>query len=491
MAGIGIKLNNIFEKNTLTTHLAGFAYSSMSTVTPMLVVILNILLMSYFLGFDQLGFVERELFSCTVLYIFIFALLTAAPFNSVLSKYMSDVVYEERYEDIRPCFFFGLFLNISLSSLLGIPFCLWEHFVGKVDVFYTFTGYCGYIGLVLVFYSMIYLSISKDYQKISLFFFIGMLWAFLFSLFLRFVMKWGIRESMLFALTTGFFLTAFLQLAIIKRYFVKNSNRYKPVLRYFGKYWKLVVANFFYILGLYIHNFVFWNTDMKLVVVRTFVCNQPYDMATCLAMFTNISTTIIFITRVEMHFHDKYKAYSESVIGGKGADIDGAKKEMFRQLSAELMNLVRIQFIITSVVYLIAVVFLPGFGISSLTMRIYPCLAAGYFILFLMYAEIIFLYYFNDLTGAMLTSLIFCLVTFLGSITATYLPELWYGIGVVAGAFCGWTFAYFRLRFMESHLDAHIFCKGSLLKPGMGTQPPAKVFDRKRESVGEISQAER
>jgi len=36
-----------------------------------------------------------------------------------------------------------------------------------------------------------------------------------------------------------------------------------------------VVANFLYILGLYIHNFVFWNTDMKLVVVKTFVCNQP------------------------------------------------------------------------------------------------------------------------------------------------------------------------------------------------------------------------
>ena len=244
-----------------------------------------------------------------------------------------------------------------------------------------------------------------------------------------------------------------------------------------------MVANFFYILGLYVHNFVFWNTDMRLVVVKTFVCNQPYDMATCLAMFTNISTTIIFITRVEMHFHDKYKNYSEAVIGGKGSDIDLAKKEMFRQLSAELMNLVRIQFIITAVVYLIAVVFLPRFGISPLTMRIYPCLTAGYFILFLMYAEIIFLYYFDDLTGAMCTSLVFCLVTFLGSIVATYLPELWYGIGVVAGAFCGWTFAYFRLRFMERHLDAHIFCKGSLLKPGMGT----KVFDRKESTVGEAS----
>ena len=49
MAGIGLKLNRLFEKRTISAYLAGFAYSSMSTVTPMLVVILNILLMSHFL----------------------------------------------------------------------------------------------------------------------------------------------------------------------------------------------------------------------------------------------------------------------------------------------------------------------------------------------------------------------------------------------------------------------------------------------------------
>ena len=281
---------------------------------------------------------------------------------------------------------------------------------------------------------------------------------------------------------TGFFLIAFLESAVVKRYFINNSNRYRSVLRYFRKYWKLVVSNFFYNLGLYIHNFVFWTTEMKLVLVKSFVCNQPYDMATCLAMFTNLSATVIFITRVEMHFHDKYKRYSEAVIGGKGADIDTAKKEMFRQLSAELVNLVRIQFIITTVIYLACVVLLPRAGISSLTLRIYSCLTAGYFMLFLMYSEIIFLYYFNDLTGAAITSLSFCLVTFVGSIFSTHLPELWYGMGVVLGAFTGWTVAYIRLRYMERHLDAHIFCKGPILKPGMGTRPPGKVYDVSAQS---------
>ena len=67
-----------------------------------------------------------------------------------------------------------MLLNISLSALVGIPFCIREYLVGKVDIIYVFTGYCGYIALVLVFYSMLYLSICKDYKKISLFFAVGM-----------------------------------------------------------------------------------------------------------------------------------------------------------------------------------------------------------------------------------------------------------------------------------------------------------------------------
>lgn len=178
MAGIGVRLNRIFEKNTITTNLIGFSYSTVVTIAPMMVVILNLILMEELLEFSSVGYATRELFSCTILYIFIFALLTASPFNAVLSRYMSDVIYEERYQDILPCYQIGMLLNIGLSCLVGIPFCLWEHFVGKVSTAYVFCSFCGYISLVLVFYSMIYLSICKDYQRISQYFFFGMLVAF-------------------------------------------------------------------------------------------------------------------------------------------------------------------------------------------------------------------------------------------------------------------------------------------------------------------------
>lgn len=487
MAGIGVKLNRIYEKNTLTTNIMGFTYSTAVTIAPMLLVIGNILLMGRVLGFSRVNYSSRELFSSTVLYIFVFSLLTAAPFNAVLSRYMSDIIYEENYDDILPCFYVGLLLNVVFGGLLGIPFCIREYLVGQVGILYVFTGFCGYIALVLVFYAMLYLSICKDYKKISLFFFVGMAVAFAASCILAKVVGMAVPSAMLLGLVCGFLTIACLEIAQLRCYFNKNSGHYRRVLSYFKKYWKLVVTNFLYILGLYIHNFVFWTTDLKMTVANSFVCAEPYDMASCLAMFTNISATVIFISRVEMHFHEKYKKYSEAVTGGRWEDIKNTKNRMFRQLAGELMNLVRTQFIISVVMYLFFVVMLPQYGFAGLVMRIYPCLAAGYFILFVMYAAIIFLYYFNDLNGAMATSIIFCSVTLIGSMISAGLTPIWYGAGLLAGAFVGFVMAYERLRWVERNMDAHVFCKGTLIKRGRGTKPSEKVYERKTDNrkVGE------
>ena len=77
-----------------------------------------------------------------------------------------------------------------------------------------------------------------------------------------------------------------------------------------------------------------------------------------------------------------------------------------------------------------------------------------------------------------MTSVVFCLVTFVGSIISTHLSAIWYGMGVVAGSFAGWTMAYFRLRWVEKNMDMHIFCSGTLIPRGKGKKPSAKAYDR-------------
>ena len=49
MAGIGVKLTNIYKKNTLTTDIIGVGYSMVVTIAPMLLVIGALMIMEYFL----------------------------------------------------------------------------------------------------------------------------------------------------------------------------------------------------------------------------------------------------------------------------------------------------------------------------------------------------------------------------------------------------------------------------------------------------------
>ncbi len=478
MAGIGVKLNKIYEKNTVVSSLYGFLYSTVVTIAPMLLVFAAVLLMQFLLEFSAVGYAARELYSCTVLYMFIFSFLVVSPFNPVISRYMSDAIYEEKFEDVLPCFYGGLLMTVILGCSLGIPFCLREHFAGEVPVYYVFTGFCGYISLIIAIYCMTYLSISKDYKRISLLFFAGMTVTVVLSLVFHFIFYMESTYSALLGLSLGFFAIAVFEHGQVRQFFPENSGRYRPMLSYFRKYWKLIFINFLYVLGLYVHNFVFWTTELRNVVAESFVCAEPYDVATCIAMFTNIAASVIFISRVEMNFRFRYKAYTEAVIGGRWMDIETAKKRMFRQLSEELVNLVRIQFIVSVILYFPAVIIMPRIGYGGLSLEFYHCLAAGYFPLFIMYAAILFLYYFNDLTGALAAAVLFFVTVLIGSMIGAHLPYLWGGIGVFAGSVAGFLAAYFRLRWLERNLDVHVFCTGRILKGAVGSMPSGKVLDR-------------
>lgn len=425
MAGIDVKGDHIYQKHTETTRIPGFIYSTVIMIVPMVLVIAAVVLMQLLLEVSRTGYAMRALYSCTLLYIFIFALLTSSPFHSVSSRYISDMICGEKYEEILPSYYIGLIMNLALSTLIGIPFCIHECIAGRVPLGYVFAGYCGYTLLVMVFYSMQYLLVCRNYKKILFYFLIGMIVAVFSSLILVKLCGIEVTFGMLISLDIGFLFIAALEYALIHNYFRVNSGNYKGVFPYFRKYRTLMITDTIFTLGLFIHNFVFWTTDMHVKVANSFICMTSYDMAAGIAMLTNIFSCAFFVFRVEKHFPIKGRIY------------------------AVLIRLVRTQFIVSVVLYFICMTVLPGFGFSGIILRIYPCLAVGYFVLFIMYAVISFLYYFNDITGIMITAIVFLMVTVAGSIVATHFSEIWYGIGLLCGSFAGFAAGYGRLRRME------------------------------------------
>ena len=144
-----------------------------------------------------------------------------------------------------PCYYLGLLIQTLFCCLMGIPFCLHEWLSGGVRPAYVFISFCCFIALSFIFYTMMYLSICKDYIKISLFYAVGSIISLFLSLFLVYYIGISVCMSMLLALTAGFLITASLGLALLTQYFTEYSHQYKKILKHIAKYRKLILANTF------------------------------------------------------------------------------------------------------------------------------------------------------------------------------------------------------------------------------------------------------
>lgn len=462
MAGIGFELKKLMGKGNIVNMMAGTTYAVMVTIGPTILLAGTLMLMYVVLPYSTEAFADREFLSSTILYVFIFSMIITSPLNSVLSRYVADKIYQEKISDIMPAINVGLVINIIIASAASLFIMFREYAVG-IDPFFSFLSYWFFMVINMSLYLMTYVSALKDYGKIGMAYFIGILSALVFAIVNVYIFQNAVSYSILGSMVLCFSIIATMLYANLKTYFKHSSNNYTEALKYFMRFKPLFITNFFYTLGLYIHNFVYWNTDYGAYIGNVFWTSPDYDMATCLALFTNISTLVIFVVKAETSFFSSYQAYLEAVNGGGGDDIELAKKNMFRTLKSELFYIIRFQFVITIMIFILAMIFLPNFGFEGTILSIYPSLAAGYFVTFIMYCEIIFLFYFDDGVGTSLVAIGFCAGTLIASIITTYFDIVFAGLGLFCGAFIGWTIAYMRLRRVINNIDEQIFCRGSII----------------------------
>ncbi len=137
---------------------------------------------------------------------------------------------------------------------------------------------------------------------------------------------------------------------------------------------------------------------------------------------------------------------------------------MFKTLTQQLTRLINIQSVITAILFLVGIIFLPQLFFSSIIIEIFPILSLGYFILYLMYCVIIYLYYFNDQIGCLFLSCIFLIASCIGTYYSSQMDIMFYGLGFLFGSLCGFTFGFFRIKYIEKVIDKHIFCDKIVVK---------------------------
>lgn len=459
MAGIGFELRKIFGKKTLLSHTYGILYASMVSVGPSLVFILLLFAIRYLLQRYFITELESLFFTSSFTYAFLVAIIVSAFLNTIVSRYISDKVFEGNESDICASMFGTLTMGSVISGLIALILCCGMYFRDHVPVEFLAAYYLLIILASNVYNMITYVSAIKEYMKVAISYLSGVgITLILFMVFYH-VFHMHLISAVYWALVGGFFIINLFLVYICIKMFGLPSNRYFSFWGYYKKYPQLLLSGCAYMWGFYVSNLVYWQFSDMSVQISIFKTAPNYDMAIFMAMLVNLSGMVIFEVKTETTFYEKYVEYLSAINKGTYELMESRRVALQNTISLQLFFLFEVQLIITIILICLVNVFYPYLGFSSQILNLFLLLGMGLFCVFCMYSTVIFLYYFEDYRSAAISTGVFFAIVLVGAFVCCAIGEPYYPIPVLLGGIVGWIVGFVMLRKRLKNLNAYLLCK--------------------------------
>ena len=454
MAGIGFELKKLFDKKGLIQNVKAYSYSSMITIGPAAICILLVLGIQWILGKADVGLTDRLVVTSAIVYAYVFSQVITSGITMVLTRWVSDKIYTEEYEEILPSLYGGAMICLPLVAGLAYFF----YAKSPLSLEFKLSAYCFNLQMTLIWILMTYVSALKDFKKIVISYVIGAIVSVVTVIVL---LAGGWCEPILSAMISmniGFLVVI---IGLIKGVFgflqVRgNKGHCFGFIAYLEQYPELLFINFFYTLGMYIHNIIYWIGDNGMLIRDTYLIAPYYDTPSFIAFMSMLPTMVYFVVRTETSFYEKYRHYYGLVIdGGRFAEIEVARENMSGTLWEEIRNMIEMQMLIVIGFVLASYMFFSRLGISSQSNRIFMILLLGSFSCSIMYVLILLLLYYDDRRGAM-----FVTASFFGlSIFGTYITSRCGldGFGFFGAATMSMFLAYLRMNDYLENINYYTF----------------------------------
>lgn len=462
MAGIGFSLKRLFGKKGFFSLCRAYGYAGVICAGPMILGVILLTGMAFAARIGGMGQHDRELMNCMLTYSLLASLTVTSWFNMVTTRYVSDMLYEEKTERIMPSFYgvcsimlvfggglYGLFLAFSGVAVRYRLLCLWFALI-----------------MIVVWMQMIYLTALKDFKAIVLAFFVSLMTGFLAALILVILGRVSVTGLMLCViLAYGMLMVWYFKLLL--DYFPESDGSKYSFLRWFDKYRSLALTGGFVNIGLFAHLVIMYFGPLKVKVEGLFYGAPTHDVPALFAFFSILITTINFVTSVEVRFYPKYRNYY-SLFNDSGAirDIEQAEEEMMEVLEQEL-TFNGYKQLMSTLLFLVFGSFIMGLfpvGISDSSMGIYLFLCVGYGIYAISNTVMLILLYFEDYTGAMMGTAAFACV----SVAATIIQNVqgtvaFFGLGFALGSLAFYFVVWIRLEWYTKKLPYFLLCRQSIV----------------------------
>ncbi|MCT4796316.1 MULTISPECIES: exopolysaccharide Pel transporter PelG [Exiguobacterium] len=466
MAGIGFKLQKLFQEDYYSSRLKAYTFSGLVTSGPWLIVILVVGTIQW-LAFQMpmLSLEERTLFMLSVSYAFIFSQILFSFQQLVVTRYVADLFYEKKAHDIFPVFT-GM-LKVTMLAAIIMYSIFWM--ISPLDFLYKLVLFVLFMTINVIWVMFLFLSAAKFYQAIAYSFLLGGFIAIGGVFLISRILVDPTSLELLLGFTVGMLVTLFgLFFAMLRTFPLRYATNEFSYFRYFDLYPDLFAIGVLYVLGIWVTNFIIWFGEGRTVVAESFVFNPYYDTAVFWSYLTIVPTQLLFVVAVETRFYERYRTFYGLInYGGALHQIDKAKQTMTTVLKNELIRLGRSQGVVTLFAILMAGVFVGWIGVPEEVGQIFRMTTLAAFANAMILVLTLLLLYFEDRRGALFVNLSFFTGNALFTLALLPLGIDWYGVGFAVSTTITFFIAGLRLMYFMGKVDYYVFASSNRRKLGI------------------------
>lgn len=427
MAGIGFELRKAIQQDTLKAKVSGYAGAAFSSSGSMLVGIVLFFFIQMGAKMENIPQETTDKFMCFVTNTMFFSMICVAIFSLVLSRYVSNCIYEDKYEKVMPSL---IGASVLLSTLGGSVFMVLM-IISRLSLGEIIALLFLYVVLTNCWLLMSYITVIKSYKWIT----IAYLSAFLIAiLFLAIICSFFTLSiiRMIIVLLVGFSIVDIILFLAVYRAFPNQDSSFFTFMSEFKNSPTLGVINLFMMIGMLGHFWVTWFASPESVTaIGLFRFGPNYDFPAIVAYFSTIPASIYFITIFETTFSEKYQRYFYLLgHGGTLSEVNLSREEMIESIRVGIRRIAQIQ-VISCLLFttvggkLLAVL---NIGMTETMLDTFRLFCVGYSLYFIANMIVLLhLYFINEQRIAWSTLIFSMLTTFSAYLSAKYFPNTFGG----------------------------------------------------------------
>lgn len=468
MAGIGLELRRIYRGKKIFSEQKMYLYAGLYYGGPLLLGVFLIMFISALTAYAGMERMDRSLLTSIFTYSVVFSLFFSNVFSAILGRFVSDMIYANRFDKIIPAF---LGSNL-LMLLLGESVYLAVLSFSGLDLSLIVLSLILFAELVVLWNTVSFITTIQEYKTVLLAYIMSIVVTVVIGFLLFFL---GIHSifAMLLTIALGYGAILFTTIRILFKNLPapKESIASFEFLIWFDKYPKLLLLGFGLYLGAFLHIVSTWFTPVG-EQIKTIFYNAPYyDVPAFYAFLTTIVSTVNFAVFIEVDFYEKFKKhywlYNHQ---GTIRDIKEANQDMLMVLKNELKYLAWKQVFASMIFTFIGTQVLQvlPLGFTNLMLGYFRILCLAYGVFAIAQSMILILLYFDDVSGAVVCTTVYGILNILFAILNLFIPTSYYGFGFLISNIVLYVMALVRLEYITGKLPYKI----------LGSQPILYVQKR-------------